>query len=147
MLTIDQTANYILDFAHEHQAFISNLKLQKLLYYAQAWHLALKDRPLFDGHFEAWIHGPVNPELYQKYKTYSYKNIDADVTKPALNEETETFMQELLKQYFPFDAYELERLTHQETPWLEARSGLDPTQPSGMPINETSMRDYYRMQA
>jgi uncharacterized phage-associated protein len=114
--TIDQIADYIIDFAHESGAFISNLKLQKLVYYAQAWHLALKERPLFDGEFEAWVHGPVNPALYQRFKVYSYNSIGKDVVKPALDPETETFMQDLLAEYFELDAYELERLTHQETP-------------------------------
>lgn len=144
--TIDLAADYILDFAHEYQAFISNLKLQKLLYYAQAWHLALKGQPLFVARFEAWIHGPVNPEMYQKYKAYGYKNIDADVKKPIFDTTTEAFMQELLEEYFPLDAYELERLTHQEAPWIEARNGLSAAQPSHAIISEDSMRQYYQSQ-
>ena len=52
-----------------------NLKLQKLVYYAQAWHLALRDVPLFEEDFEAWVHGPVIPALYQEYKKFGWRPI------------------------------------------------------------------------
>ena len=54
-----QVAQFMISFSHEHGDPISNLKLQKLLYYAQAWFLALQDKPLFDERIEAWAHGPV----------------------------------------------------------------------------------------
>lgn len=146
-LTINQVADYMIHFAHESGSFISNLKLQKLLFYAQAWHLALKDQPLFDAEFAAWIHGPVNKEIYDKFKRYSFRNIDSEVEKPVFDPETESFLRELLEEYFPLDAYQLELLTHQEMPWIEARQGLSPAQPSNSVISQISMRDYYRSQA
>jgi uncharacterized phage-associated protein len=143
-VTINQIADYILSFAQESGAFISHLKLQKLAYYAQAWHLALHDEPLFEGSFEAWIHGPVNTSLYERFRGYSYKNIELDVKRPELNESVKLFMDDLLEQYFPFDAYELERLSHQEAPWLNARGSLDPTMQCYKNISELDMKTFYK---
>jgi uncharacterized phage-associated protein len=147
MKTAKQIADYILFFAHDSGSFISNLKLQKLLYYTQAWHLALKDRPLFDGKFEAWVHGPVHNDTYQIFKVYGYKNIDAEVSKPELDDETESFLKEVMEEYFPLDAYQLEQLTHQESPWIIARGNLPPTEPSNAVISESEMTKFYRAQA
>jgi uncharacterized phage-associated protein len=61
--TAQEVANYFIRRAHDSGEFISNLKLQKLLYYSQAWHLAIFDRRLFPERFQAWVHGPVIPTL------------------------------------------------------------------------------------
>lgn len=66
-ITCFDIAKHFIRFANEEGSFISNLKLQKLVYYAQAWHLAIHGTPLFEEDFEAWVHGPVIPSLYQKY--------------------------------------------------------------------------------
>ena len=66
-----QAAKYFLAQASEDAGdLISNLKLQKLVYYAQGFHLALYDEPLFLEAIEAWTHGPVVPDLYRHYKKY-----------------------------------------------------------------------------
>ena len=65
--TAERVADYIIRSAHESGELITNLKLQKLVYYAQAWHLALFDEPLFDDPIEAWVHGPVVSSLYSKF--------------------------------------------------------------------------------
>jgi uncharacterized phage-associated protein len=75
MVSPFEVANYFIWLANETGSFLSNLKLQKLVYYAQAWHLALEESPLFEEDFEAWIHGPVLPTLYQKYESFSWKPI------------------------------------------------------------------------
>ncbi len=75
MFSCFEIADYFIWLANNTGSFISNLKLQKLVYYAQAWYLAIHDQPLFNEEFEAWIHGPVIPVLYQKYKTFSWKPI------------------------------------------------------------------------
>ena len=54
---------------------MSPKKLQKLCYYAQGWYAGLTGRRLFTNELEAWIHGPVSPKLYEKYKMYGYENI------------------------------------------------------------------------
>src|SRR5829696_6466136 len=69
MLTCRQVADYFLAQQDEESGdLISNLKLQKLVYYAQGFHLTTKGRPLFKENIEAWVHGPVVPELYHAFK-------------------------------------------------------------------------------
>lgn len=142
-INADTIADHIIAFAHEHGSFVSNLKLQKLLYYAQGWHLALFDCPLFEDRFEAWVHGPVVRSLYGRFKGHGYKNIDDEVETPALPEETEEFLRELYAEYFSLDAYELELMTHRESPWINARQGLAPDEPSRREISLEDMRAYF----
>ena len=75
MLNCFDIADYFVRLANETGDYISNLKLQKLVYYAQAWYLAISDEALFEEDFEAWVHGPVIPELYQEYKSFGWRPI------------------------------------------------------------------------
>ncbi len=142
MLSCYDIANYFIDLANQTGSFISNLKLQKLVYYAQAWHLALYDEPLFEEDFQAWIHGPVIPSLYQKYKSFGWQPIDEDVT-PQLPNNIREFLNEVAGEYFACDAYELERMTHAEGPWNWARKNLPADTSSTEVIEKDWMREYY----
>ena len=144
MTDVTTVANYILWSQHESGSFISNLKLQKLLYYVQAWHLAVFNKPLFAAKFEAWVHGPVIPELYRQYREYGWRNIDAEVEKPDLPANLEAFIEEVLDEYGPLDARRLEYLTHREDPWRDARKGLTPEEPCTCVIDEAEMAECYR---
>jgi uncharacterized phage-associated protein len=135
-------ANYFIWLANETGSFISNLKLQKLVYYAQAWHLALYDTPLFPEDFEAWIHGPVIPELYQKYKRFGWQPILEDA-KPELPQDVQEFLDEVAQEYFACDAYELEQMTHVEAPWNLARGDIPSDTPSNAVIQKEWMKEYY----
>ncbi len=138
-----EIADYFIWLSHETGSFISNLKLQKLVYYAQAWHLALFEKPIFEEDFEAWVHGPVIPELYRKYRVFSFKPITVKVEKPMLSKKTNEYLDEFCKSYFGIDAFELELMTHKDSPWIEARKGLKPEQNGDRVISKDSMRDYY----
>jgi uncharacterized phage-associated protein len=137
-----EVANYFIWLARETGSFVSNLKLQKLVYYAQAWHLAIHELPLFEEDFQAWVHGPVIPELYQKYKSFRWQPITVDVT-PQLPAATIEFLQGVSEEYFSCDGYELERMTHAESPWNLARGGLSPDTASTAQIEKTWMKEYY----
>jgi uncharacterized phage-associated protein len=139
-------ANYFIWLANETGSFISNLKLQKLVYYAQAWHLALHEKPLFDEDFEAWIHGPVIPELYHHYKHFSWKPIQEEVAL-ALPQSVLPYLKEVADEYFGCDAYTLEQMTHMEAPWQRAREGLMRDQPSTNIILKDWMQEYYTARA
>jgi uncharacterized phage-associated protein len=144
LLTAREIADYLIWLAHEHGSFISNLKLQKLLYYAQAWHLAVFNRPLFADQLEAWVHGPVVPSIYRRYKSYGFRNIDEPVEAPALPEGTVRFLRELAEGYLGIDAYALELMTHKEDPWLKARGDLPPNRASKAKIAERDMLSYFK---
>ena len=144
MVKAQDIAEYFIWLANNTGSFISNLKLQKLVYYAQAWYLAIYDQPLFDEDFEAWIHGPVIPELYREYSGFKWKPILKEVSQPCFSEEIQKFLDELTDVYFSFDGYKLEQMTHSEKPWLEARGNLPIDAPSNEIISKESMREYFK---
>jgi uncharacterized phage-associated protein len=144
MISAQDVADYIIWSSHEAGSFISNLKLQKLLFYVQAWHLAVFRRPLFPEKFQAWIRGPAIPEIYERYKSYRWRNIDEEVKPPDLDARTVGFLEEVLTEYSPLDARYLEQLVCYENPWLEARRGTPELEPSTATIDEEIMGAYYR---
>ena len=139
-------AKYFIWLANETGSYISNLKLQKLVYYSQAWHLALHDQALFDEDFEAWVHGPVIPGLYHSYKHFGWKPIQEEITLD-LPEATLSYLKEVADEYFACDAYELEQMTHAEAPWQRARVGLMPDQASTNINQKTWIQEYYTARA
>ncbi|WP_204106367.1 MULTISPECIES: type II toxin-antitoxin system antitoxin SocA domain-containing protein [Spirulina sp. CCY15215] len=141
-LTCFDVADYFIWLANETGSFLSNLKLQKLVYYAQSWHLALHEKPLFDDDFEAWIHGPVIPELYKKYQRFQWYPIKEAVT-PKLPSDVVAFLQEVADEYFACDGYELEKMTHIEKPWKMARGCLLLDEPSHTIIRKDWIKEYY----
>jgi len=150
-ITYHDIADYFIALSNYHENLITNKKLQKMMYYAQAWHLAIFDEPLFDGEFEAWVHGPVLPSLYQDYKDFKWHPIIIDeldeekfsAIKRKLGKEKLQYLEELIEEYFGLSAYELERLTHIEEPWKKARSGISPEQSSDNIIEQVWMKEYY----
>jgi len=120
---------------------ISNLKLQKLCYYAQGFHLAIFEKPLFGERVNAWAHGPVVPELYHRYKQFGDGPIDvpADVDFSRYDEEAKDLLDEVSQVYGQFSAWKLRSLTHDEPPWKQARKLGD-----GAEISESSMADYFK---
>jgi uncharacterized phage-associated protein len=145
--TIHDVANYFVCQAHEAGDLITNLKVQKLAYYAQAWNLALRDEPLVAERFEAWVHGPVSPTLYGRFKEYRWNPISEEVAMPELEPDVRKHLDAVQDAYGAFSALELERMTHAEEPWLAARGELDPTEPSQEPISEAIMRSFYAARA
>ena len=121
---------------------MSPKKLQKLCYYAQGWYAGLTGRKLFTNELEAWIHGPVSPKLYEKYKMYGYENIprkDGD-TKDI---ELKGIIEQIYRIYGKLDGDELEQLTHKETPWLNARNGIESWVPSNKEIKFADLVDFF----
>jgi len=146
-ITIFDVADYFLHRVETDEgSSITNLKLQKLCYYAQAWHLALYGKPLFDEDFEAWVHGPVNVELYNKYRVHSWENLPPpeNFDPSKFTDEQLDFLDEIWDVYGIYDGKYLERLTHQEKPWQEAREGYGPTERCNEIISKGTMKNYYR---
>ncbi|WP_129599399.1 Panacea domain-containing protein [Anaerophilus nitritogenes] len=120
----------IFDIAKTFLTFesMTNKKLQKLCYYAQAWYLTLKEgTPLADVDFEAWVHGPVCPELYHFYKDWGFQYINKSEEVPEeiqKNKEIYDFIEKIYEIYGDMDGDELEALTHNESPWINGRNGL-----------------------
>jgi uncharacterized phage-associated protein len=138
-------ADWFIFWSREAGDPITNLKVQKLVYYAQAWHAALFDDALFPESFEAWLHGPVCPPLYQRFKEFRYNPITAEIVEPEIaSEHILDHLIEVNEIYGGYSAWDLERLTHSESPWREARRGLAPDAPGDQEISVESMRRYYK---
>ena len=105
----------------EGAEYISNLKLQKLLYYAQGCFLAATDSPLFDDHIVAWQHGPVVESVYHKYKENGAKGIpfDEDFDFALFSEAENNLLTEVYDVFGQYSAWKLRNMTHNESPWIE----------------------------
>lgn len=123
---------------------ITHLKLQKLVYYAQAWALALLGRPLFDEDFQAWAHGPVVPSLWRRFRDQRWNALEPVEAAHEFEPEVEHLLRDVLATYGEHSATALENLTHQEEPWLRARGGLPPEARSHAVIAKPVMQQFYR---
>ncbi|MXF07407.1 Panacea domain-containing protein [Escherichia coli] len=145
---LSSAADYLLCFAREHGDVMTPLKLQKLVFYADAWYMALNDdRELIPNQFEAWVCGPVIRELYNRFADYKWRVIDEEIKRPELPEDVVNHLDETYKVFGGFSAYELEQLTHQEKPWLLAREGVPEGEPCRNLIDKKVTADFYRSMA
>jgi uncharacterized phage-associated protein len=142
-----KVARVILHLAHERKLEITNLKLQKLLYYCQAWYLAIMKKPFFHERIEAWVHGPAVPPVFGTYKEFRWNPVpdpgetvieDGDPSWPVMNH-----IAEVMDAYANLTGPQLETLTHAEDPWKNARNGMPQDAPSNAIISHQSMIDYY----
>lgn len=127
---------------------ISNLKLQKLLYYAQGFYLATNDTPLFDDPIEAWMHGPVVPNVYHAYKEFGDFPItlSEEVEIPELEEDITEFLDEIYRIFGQYSAWKLRNMTHEEPPWLETWSEYEKKQFGSKEIMHEKMSEYFKTQ-
>lgn len=125
-------------------ASMSHKKLQKLCYYAKAWYLAINDRNLIADDFEAWVHGAVQPDLYQAYRGYGFNYIPLYTGEVSLPEEYISFAKEIYSVYGRYDGDQLEKINHNESPWINARGNLKPWQNCNTVISEDDIKSYYR---
>lgn len=119
-VTSHDVAKYFLKLSDpEVGDLISNLKLQKLVYYAQGFHLALYGTPLFDEDIVAWEHGPVVVELYRSYRQYGAGAIPVpdEVNLDKFSEDQRDLLDEVSEVYGQFSAWKLRNMTHSEAPW------------------------------
>lgn len=139
-----EVADFLLWFGAEHGDPLTNLKLQKLVYYSQAWHLARIGAPLFPEKLEAWVHGPVEPKLHRRLKPFGFSPVPPPARKPALTDNIESHLREVFSVYGRYSAWDLERMTHAEEPWITARAGKEPDEPSNATIAHAKMAQFYR---
>lgn len=118
---------------------ISNLKLQKLAYYAQGFFLALFGKHLFAEPIEAWAHGPVVPALYHEYKQYGsdYVPIPDGFSFDAVTQDELILIQEVYEVFGQFSAWRLRNMTHEESPWIEHEEYADT-------IPEPELMEYFK---
>ncbi|MFN7918773.1 MAG: DUF4065 domain-containing protein [Bryobacteraceae bacterium] len=140
MHTAAEIADYFLATVDDEAGdSMSNLKLQKLVYYAQGFHLALTGKPLFNDPIMAWEHGPVVPTLYHGFKQHGGEPIprpENGVDESNYSKEVREILNEVFDEYGQFSPWKLRNLTHEEPPWREAY-------PTHGEISQASMRRYF----
>lgn len=141
--TPNQVSDFLLVNSREKGEVLTNLKLQKLLYYSQAWFLTLNGCPLFDEEFQAWVHGPVLPSQYFRFSDFKWRPIVEDVTEPDLPEDVANHLCEVLDVFGVETAVALEHMTHDEMPWKRARGSLEPHEQSKAIIQKVWMSEFY----
>jgi len=139
MANVFDVACYIL----EKQGEMTAMKLQKLVYYAQAWSLVWDESPLFTEPIQAWANGPVVPALYEKHRgQFKVKAIDGGNTENLSDNEKDT-IDKVLDFYADHTSQWLSDLTHSESPWVDAREGLKSGERGKQEISLAAMAEYY----
>ncbi len=145
MYTVYQIAKW---FLNKEDNKTSAKKLQKLCWYAYSWYIALTYDPevktfeyFFKEEPEAWVHGPVFRCLFEDYKYNNYEKVKT--SEDITDEETISFLERIYEVYGKFSGFQLESLTHQEKPWIEARKGLEPLEASNNKMDIKNIVEEY----
>lgn len=158
-IDLNVMSEYVVLFCQNMGVSITPLKLQKLLYYVQSWHIAKFERDtLFNSLPEAWVNGPVYRKVYDVYKGTFFKNanIETDLDEESLSIELKkkqdllaleasqlTLVNAVLDTYAKLSDERLVLMTHSETPWNEARKDLSPIDRSDKQLSVDSIYNYF----
>jgi len=135
-----QVAAYILD----RRGPMTAMKLQKLVYYSQAWHLVWEECPLFSERIEAWANGPVVRELYNIHRgKFELRAGDIAGEESALTDRQRKTIDRVVDFYGGYSSQDLSTFTHAEQPWRDARNGLPPGERCSEEISTAAMAEYY----
>jgi uncharacterized phage-associated protein len=137
--------------AHDVAAYVltkagpmSAMKLQKLVYYAKAWHLVWEDEPLFADRIEAWANGPVVRGLYDSHRgRFTLDPGDIKGDPDTLSAEEAESIDAVLDYYGDWSAHQLSLNTHHERPWRDARAGLGPLERGNAEITDAALAEFY----
>ena len=142
------------DYILKHYGPMSHLKLQKLIFYCDAYCLAYFDKELVTDQFEAWVHGPVSRKVYNRLKDKSilYSDLiyskkegeDVDVEFGKLTQDQQDLILSVLGDLSKWTGIELEAATHKEKPWLEARKGYSEADKFNELISKDTTRLFYK---
>lgn len=142
------------DYILKRSGCMSHLKLQKILYYCEGYHLAYFDKPLITEDFEAWVHGPVCREVYNQLKEKSILYTDVCYKKGSGNPEKKLkkelttsqidLINDVIDNLGTWKGFELENATHSELPWIEARGGIDNAAKCNSIVSKATMKKFYK---
>lgn len=141
-VSVLDVATYILEKQPKKQS-ITAWKLQKLVYYCQAWSLVWDEQPIFKEKILAWANGPVVKELYLLHKGQFRVEKLSRGNSENLSKKQKDSVDHVLKAYGDKTAQWLSDLTHMEDPWLESREGLNPGERGDVEIKLSTMHEYY----
>lgn len=137
-VSVFDVAKYIL----KQKGETTTMKLQKLVYYCQAWSLVWDEKPLFHERIEAWSNGPVVRELFDRHRgKFRIRSVKGD--DHILNETQMETIDAVLDYYGEKSSQWLSDLTHMEDPWKNARRGLSDSNRSDREITHAALAEYY----
>lgn len=139
MATVHDIAAYTL----RRMGPVGAMKLQKLVYYAQAWSLVRRQAPLFHEPIEAWAYGPVVYELYTQHRGQFVVRAAQRGSADALSADEQRVVDDVLSYYGQYGDSQLSQMTHEEAPWRHARGAIPAGRPGDSTITLESMRQYY----
>lgn len=149
-MDIQDLCDYIILQVTSAGETLNHLKLQKLMYYCQAWNLAFDGSPLVDAEFQAWVHGPVNRAVFDRlsklgsmYVEITPKVIRDNFSPECLTEDERFHVDSILGEYATYSGAQLEVMTHREDPWIKARGGCRPTERCETVIENENMKTFY----
>lgn len=147
-------ANSFLDIAESQNKKLTLMKLQKLVYFAHGWHLAIADKPLIDERVEAWKYGPVIPSIYHEFKAFGNTPITLrathfdpenlrliEATIPKEDNFTESLINKIWVVYGKLSAIQLSNMTHlPDTPWTKTWGD---GAPKGTDMDDNLIKEYF----
>lgn len=144
MASIFDVANFYVELANNSEDDVmTNLKVNKLLYFAQGCHLARTGRPLFNENIEAWQYGPVVPEIYRKYKVCGREpiaEVDDEYRPDVFTEEELETLLDVMQEFGRYTGEALISMTHEDgTPWSSTYATVGA---NGI-ISQSLLRDYF----
>ena len=124
MYDATKIAEYAIEYENKKNRPISNLRLQKLLYFIQAQFLVNNHEPCFEDEMEAWDFGPVVPSVYHEYKYFGSSSIPLSASKKSYDiyDDDKDLIEHILDRCAQYSTTELVSITHRQTPWREAYS-------------------------
>ena len=154
---VREVANAILDVADANGLTLSNLPLNKIIYFAHAWYLAQYGEPLVESAFEAWQHGPVHPQVYRQLRSHGDKPVHKRLTRidfdtgrdvtveSKLSVQEYNHIEQMTKFYGTKSAYWLVQKTHEPgAPWDQIWTASEQQPMPGMVIPDSITESYYR---
>lgn len=142
-----------ISYVFEQMKEVTPLALQKILYYIQGIYMVMFDKPLFEEDCQAWVHGPVYEKVYELFKDFKYNPIEDNrfaIFKERfieLSEDEKNVINLVVNSFGVYSGKVLEKITHKETPWREARGAFEELQPSNKVISKNSIKAYFEVVA
>ena len=149
LFSVSEKMLRVIAYVFEKLEEVTPLMLQKLLYFIQGIYSALYGRPLFVEDCRAWIHGPVYPEVYDLFRDFKYNPIDdarfalLEGIANTLTEDEKKVIDLVVNTFGMYSGKILERITHNEDPWKNARKGYGDSIPSSELLPKKSIMRYY----
>lgn len=149
LFSVSEKMLRVIAYVFEKLEEVTPLTLQKLLYFIQGVYSALYGKPIFEENCRAWVHGPVYLEVYELFRDFKYNPINdarfalLEGTAEALTEEEKNVIDLVVNTFGMYGGKVLERITHNEAPWKEARKGYGDSIPSSELLPKDRIMRYY----